>query len=205
MIKKLLLPVLAVLLLASCEPSKHPNQISDFDGKTYDSFVLAHGALGSLRETVRSQHPELVPAFNTAAHSYGLAYDAYVVYRLSPQTGAPQVSLLAGVLASAIQTLEHDLTNGLPVQPGKAMEIRRNAAIRRGKLAASRPRYEMSLIDILTALQTGAQIAQTIPTASPYATLALLVINATESAVNNSRAAANQPIDLSLIAPIAAI
>jgi hypothetical protein len=44
-----LLPLLAFLLASGCgSQPPHPNQLNAFDGATYDSLTVAHGALSSL-------------------------------------------------------------------------------------------------------------------------------------------------------------
>lgn len=199
------LPFVAVLALTSCQPPTHPNQINDFDGKTYDSLLLTHGALASLRENIRISHPDFIPAFNATAHAYTAAFDAYSIYRIDPQRVAPTLSSLVSDLALNVQKLEHDLTDPLPVEPAKKDAVRERMALRRGRMAASRPRYEMSLVDILTTLETGAQIAKFVPIAAPYADLAVLVIDATKRAVGDFNASSGKLIDLALLAPIAPI
>jgi len=199
----LALPII-VLALTSCQPPTHPNAINDFDGKTYDSLLLAHTAMASMREKIRTQYKQFIPTFNTVAHTYSLAYDGYALYRTAPDQNAAKTSLLVSNLATSVAALEHDITNRLPYDPKKATVVVEKAKARRGRMA-NRPRYEMNLVDILTALQVGSQIAQTVPVVGPYAVIASMVIDATKSAVNSSKWSSGKPIDLALIAPIASI
>lgn len=205
MTKPILSVLTAALMLTSCQPSTHPNQINEFDGKTYDTLLLTHTALAELREAVRIEHRQFVPAFNSTTHAYNAAYDAYALYRLDPQSGALKVSTLLRDLASNVKLLERALTTPLPVPPVKQEEIRQKARVRKGSMATSRPSYEMSLVDVLTELQVGATIAQNVPVVSPYATIALMIINATKSAVQTSQSHSKKLIDIALLTPIAPI
>jgi hypothetical protein len=60
----------------------------------------------------------------------------------------------------------------------------------------------MSLSDILSVLETGAQIASLVPQSSSEGQIALLIIHATQSAEAAAKANAGRPIDINmLIAP----
>ena len=67
----------ATLMTGGCTPqSNHPNQLNRFDGAAYDSLVLAHGSLVSLRTTVQEQYPALAATdltMSTALHNLTLA------------------------------------------------------------------------------------------------------------------------------------
>src|SRR5579884_4047925 len=77
-----------VLANSSCGNQPHPNQINAFDGASYDSLTLAHGALAALRSPVASQYTQYTQVFNQAAATYSVAYGAYSLFRADPKAQA---------------------------------------------------------------------------------------------------------------------
>lgn len=191
-------PVVAVAVLFSgCSPQpSHPNQISAFDGATYDSLTLAHGALTYLRARVSTAYPQYVPLFNQTAAAYATAVDAYAVFRTAPSDQA-EVAADVTSLTASIVALENTLAADMHVSQKTENAIRRKA--HRIRAAAS---SNLSLSDILTELEIAASVAATIPAAAPYATLAAVVIAATQHALAAKTAASGEPIDLSTLTPI---
>jgi hypothetical protein len=185
-----------VLASSSCSNEPHPNQINAFDGASYDSLTLAHGALAGLRAPIASQYTQYTSVFNQAAASYSVAYDAYSLFRTSPETQA-SVAVAVGNLTVSIVGLENALESGMQVPPTQALAIRKQAA-RIRKAAGS----NTSVADILTDLEIAAAIAQGVDPSQPYSGLALLVIDATNQALAAKSAATGQPIDLSTIQPV---
>ena len=193
--------VIAILLATSAcnsQPS-HPNQLNAFDGSSYDSLTLAHGALTSVRADVSTSEKQYVPEFNEAAAAYATAFNAYSLYRTNPNS---QVAVSADIasLTASIVALESAFESKMNVSPHTALSIRRKAAKVRAAASA-----QLTISDILTELEIAAAIANTVPALAPYSELATLILDATEQAVAAQKSASGQPIDLSLIQPVQAI
>jgi hypothetical protein len=195
------LPVLGILLASACsiQPS-HPNQINAFDGATYDTLLLTHGALTSLEASVTASYPKYAPMFNQAAASYTAAYTAYVGFRIQPASQA-EVSVMMGNLTVSIIALENALQSGMQASPAKMASVRAHAK----RLRTSAKQAGVTISDILTELEIAAAVARTISQTGPYAALAEIVIESTSAALAAEIAAAGQPIDPSLIQPIPSI
>ncbi|MGA8026013.1 MAG: hypothetical protein WB992_02635 [Bryobacteraceae bacterium] len=205
MIHNLKFPISAVagiMLIASagCNTAPtHPNQKSAFDGATYDSLTLAHGALSSLRVQIATKYPQYSPVFNEAAAAYSAAFNAYGLNRTdsSKQAG---VSVEISNLVVSIIALENTFVSDLQVSPKVILSLRQRALKIR---AAAAPAITIS--DILTELEIAAAIAEAVPPAAEYAALASMVFEATQQALAAESAASGQLIDLSTIEPISAI
>lgn len=197
----LALPVFSLLFIATTgcgTQPPHPDQLNAFDGATYDTLTLAHGALGSLRAKISAGYPKYVPQFNQAAAAYGVAFQAYSLYRTN-QTDQSQLSSAVANLTVSVVALEGVFQSDMNPSPAAVANVQGRA--KKMRAAAAR----LSLSDILTELQIAAAIARTIAPAAPYALLADLVIDATRQAMAAQTAASGRPIDLSTISPIAAI
>ncbi len=192
----------AVLTSTGCNSQpNHPNQINTFDGASYDSLTLAHGALTSLRASLPGAFAQYSATFNQAAATYSTALAAYTVYRTAANaSNQAQVTVAVRNLTLSIVVLENAFETAMHVSSGSAAAIRDKAAHIR---ALAGP--HVSVADILTELEIAASIADMVPAAQPYAALAAIVIAATDQALNDENAAAGQPIDLSTIQPIASI
>ena len=175
----------------------HPNQINAFDGATYNTLTLAHGALGSLRTEISASYPQYVPQFNQAASAYAVAFNAYSVYRTS-QTNQSELSSAVSALTVSVVALESSFESDLHASPATVAHFH-------SKAKQMQATAHVSISDILTELQIAAAVAKAIPAAAPYAMLADLVIGATNQALAAQSAASGQPIDLSTISPITAI
>jgi hypothetical protein len=195
-----ILPVFAFFLASGCgsQPA-HPNQLNTFDGTTYDTLTVTHGALLSLRAEVVSSYPKYAPVFNQAAAAYAMAFNAYSLYRTTG-TNQADISVQLGNLTVSIVALENTFLNDMHASSANVIHVRRKAKRMRARAAAS-----VTISDILTELEIAAAVAKTIPSAQPYAALAQIVIEATSQAVAAEVAAAGQAIDLSTIQPVAAI
>ncbi len=191
--------IASILFTTACntQPS-HPNQVNTFDGASYDSLTVAHAALASLRKQVSATN-QYVSVFNTAAAAYSTAFSDYSLYRAN-QSNQAAVAVDIANLTVTVVALENAFQAAMHVSPETVLKVRAKADRMR---AAAAPR--VSLSDILTELEIAASIAQTIPAAQPYAMLAAIVIDATRQAVAAQSSASGEPIDLSLIQPIAAI
>ncbi|MBV9158442.1 MAG: hypothetical protein JO097_19435 [Acidobacteriaceae bacterium] len=190
----------AVLISTGCKSQPaHPNQLNTFDGATYDSLTLAHGALASLRVQISTSYPKYAPLFNEAEVTYSTAYEAYSLYRVKSSNQA-QISVAISNLAVAIAALENAFQSDLHVAPKVILDFRHRALVIRTAAGQN-----ISISDILTALEIAAAVAQTVPPAAPYAALATIVIEATQQALAAQSAASGQPIDLSTIQPLAPI
>lgn len=196
----LALPIfsLVLILTTGCgtQPT-HPNQINTFDGATYDTLTLAHGALGSLRAQISAGYPKYVPQFNQAASAYAVAFQAYSLYR-TDQTNQSQLSLAIANLTVSVVAIESVFQSDMNASSVAVANVHSRAK----KMRAT---ARVSISDILTELQIAAAIARTIAPAAPYALLAELVIGATSQAVAAERAASGRAIDLTTISPIPAI
>jgi hypothetical protein len=190
-----------VVLATGCgsQPA-HPNQLNSFDGTSYDSLTLAHGALFSLRAQVAVSYPKYAPVFNQAAASYSAAYSAYALYRTNPSDESA-LSVATANLVISIVALENTFQNDMQVSPGIVAGVSGKARTLLQKAA----RQHVTVSDILTELEIAAAVARTIPAASAYAGLASMVIEATSEALAAETAQAGQPIDLTLIQPVATI
>jgi hypothetical protein len=189
---------LAFILTTGCgtQPT-HPNQLNTFDGATYDSLTLAHGALGSLRAQISAGYPKYVPQFNQAAAAYTVAFQAYSLYR-TEQSNQSQLSLAIANLTVSVVALESTFQSDMNASPAAVANFHSRAK----KMRAT---ARLSISDILTELEIAAAVARTIPPAAPYAILAELVIGATTQAVAAESAASGHAIDLTTISPILSI
>jgi hypothetical protein len=195
------LPVLGLLIAGGCgTQTSHPNQINAFDGATYDSLLLAHGALTSLEANVKVSYPKYVPIFNQASAAYNAAYAAYADFRVQPASQA-EVAVMIGNLTVAVVALENVFQSDMQAAPASVADVRKHAK----RLRTSAKQAGVTVSDILTELEIAAAVAHTIPQAGPYAALAEMVIESTSAALAAEIAAAGQPIDLSLVQPIPAI
>jgi hypothetical protein len=196
----LALPVFSlvcVLTIGCGTQPNHPNQLNTFDGATYDTLTVAHGALGSLRAQISASYPKYVPQFNQAASAYEVAFQAYSLYR-TDQSNQSQLSLAIANLTVSVVGLESTLQSDMNASPAVVANIQ-------GRAKKMRATARVSISDILTELEIAAAVARTIPPAAPYAILAELVIGATSQAVAADTAASGHAIDLTTISPITPI
>ena len=192
------LPVICILFACGCGmQASHPNQINSFDGATYDSLLMGHDALASLRTNVSASYPAYTPVFNQACAAYSVVYASYSTFRGRPTTQA-EVAVAIANLAVAIVVLENALQTGLHPSAKDVIGIRAHAK----RLHAFANEKGISVSDILTELEIAAAVARTIPQASPQAGLAQIVIASTNAALAAQAAAAGQPIDLALLQPV---
>jgi hypothetical protein len=201
---KLALSTLAVVALTistvACNTQpNHPNQINTFDGASYDSLTIAHGALASFRVQISTSDKQYISVFNEAAAAYATGFNAYSLYRAT-QSNEAAVSVDIANLTVSIVSLEDAIQARLHVSPQVVLQVRAKAAKVR---AAASPRISIS--DILTELEIAAAIAQTVPGTQPYSGLAELVIRATQQALAARNSASGELIDLSTIQPVALI
>jgi hypothetical protein len=196
----LALPIFSFLIVDGCgtQPS-HPNQINTFDGATYDSLTLAHGALTSLRAQVSVGYPKYAPIFNDAAASYTVAFNAYSLFRTNPNNQA-ELTVTINNLTVSIIALENAFQADMHASPAEMLAVRKKAAKIRLAIGT-----RLSVSDILTELEIAAAVARAIPAAQPYAALAQLVIGATSQALAAEVAASGQAIDLATIQPLTMI
>jgi len=196
-----LLSVLCLVWAAGCgtQPA-HPNQLNAFDGASYDTLTLAHGALSSLRAQVSVGYPKYVPLFNEAADAYAATESAYALYRTNPADPSA-VTVAISNLTISIIALENSFQSDMQVSPAVVAGIRKKAESLRQRAAGQR----VTVSDILTELEIAAAVAKAVPAASVYAGLASMVIEATSQALAAESASAGQPIDLSTIQPVAAL
>lgn len=183
----------AALITTGCKPqSNHPNQLNRFDGAAYDSLVLAHGSLVSLKTSVQQQYPALAPDFNKVAEAYNTAVAAYSIYRM---TGATE---------GAMSTALHNLTLSLVLLVGE-VEINLHRTDLRPATAKISAQTDYSASELLTALQLAAAIASLVPATQAEAQAAEAILAATRQALTEWRAVANAPINLAWLTPIDAI
>jgi hypothetical protein len=195
------LPVISLLFAAGCgTQSSHPNQVNTFDGSTYDTLLMAHAAFSSLQSNITASYPKYIPIYNQAAAAYNLSYATYASFRTTPTTQA-DVAVTINNLTVAIVALENVFQTDMQASPASVADIRLHA--RRIRSAAKQAGFSVS--DLMTELEIAAAVADTIPKAGPYARLAAIVIQTTSAALAAESAAANQPIDLTLIQPIATL
>ncbi len=194
------LALMASIFTTGCTPpAVHPNQINVFDGATYDTLTLAHGALTSLRASVARDFSSYTPTFNKTAEAYNQAVAAYGLYRNSQEDASVTNSIHN--LTLAIVLLETSIQADLHVESKKNGSLRRQALQIRSRAAQA----HVSVSDILTELEIAAAVAQTVPSAQPYSALAKVVIEATSGALNEEQAVSGKPIDLQTIPVIALI
>jgi hypothetical protein len=195
----LILPLFAFFLASGCgsQPA-HPNELNAFDGTTYDSLTVAHGALTSLRAEVVSSYPKYAPVFNQAAAAYATAFNSYSLYRTTANEA--DISMALANLTVSVVALENAFLNDMHASSVNIVKMRRKANAMRARASAS-----VTISDVLTELEIAAAVAKAIPAAQPYAALAQIVIDATSQAVAAEAAASGQVIDLSTIQPLAAI
>jgi hypothetical protein len=192
--------IAAALTFSGCNTlPNHPNQINNFDGASYDSLTVVHGALMSLRVQISSNYPKYAPQFNEAAAAYSTAFNAYSVYRTAASSSnQAQVNAAIQTLTLSIIVLENAFESDLHLSGAALQEVRAQGARIRAAAGSN-----TSVADILTELEIAASIAEAIPQSQPYAALAAIVVAATDAALNAEQAAAGQAIDLSTIEPIA--
>lgn len=177
-------------------PAVHPDQINEFDGATYDSLMLAQGALSSLRTSVATDFASHTSSFNDAAEAYNKAIDVYRLYRITQNEA--NVADTVRDLSLAILLLETTLQTDFHVSAKNEGRIRDNARIIRHRAAQA----HVSVSDILTELQIAAAVAQTVAPNSPYSKLAQAVVYATTNAVHAMQTQSGKAIDASLLIPI---
>ena len=191
---------LATFLTTGCHVQlSHPNQINAFDGAAYDTMVLAHGALTSLRTRITKDFPLYAPAFNGAIEAYNTTLMVYSAYRNSAGDEA-SVSAALGNLTVGITTLESVLVNDLHVEARHSAQIRAKAQKIRARASA-----HMTAADVFTELEIAASIAALVPTAGEYATLAKIILEATQGAIDAEQAIVDKPIQMNTIAAITPI
>jgi hypothetical protein len=195
----LVVVALTISTVACNTQPNHPNQINTFDGASYDSLTVAHGALTSFRVQISTSDKQYVSVFNEAATAYATGFNAYSLYRAT-QGNQAAVSVDVANLTVSIVSLEDAIQARLHVSPQAVLQVRAKAAKVR---AVASPRISIS--DILTELEIAAAIAQTVPGTQPYSGLAAIVIKATQQALAARSSAPGAPIDLSTIQPIALI
>jgi hypothetical protein len=193
--------VFCCLVATGCgTQTSHPNQLNAFDGASFDSLTLAHGALTSLRAQITANYPSYDAEFNQAAATYTTAYNAYALYRA--QTGS-QAELTVAIdnLAVSIVALENVFQADMHASPALLEATRKRAETLRQRAAGA----NVAVSDILTELEIAAAVARAVPAAGPYAALASMVIQATSQALADELTETGEPIDLSVIQPVAAI
>lgn len=153
-----------------------------------------------MRAQVSVSYPKYAPLFNEAADSYAAAYSAYALYRTSPTDSAALTVAISNLTVSLV-ALENSVQADMQVSPALVEGIRKNA----GRLRLQAVGQGVTVSDILTELEIAAAVAQTIPSASVYAGLASMVIEATSEALAAASASAGRPIDLTTIQPVAVI
>lgn len=196
-----LLAIAITLIATGCsQPSKHPNQINDFDGATYDSLTVAHGALASLRTQIATGYKQYAPQFNEAAATYSTAFTVYSQFRTDVSSQATAAEAVNALTVSII-AVETSIQQQLHTPAAVAKNARQKAATMRARAT----KRSITISDLLTELEIAATIAQAIPAASPYASLASVVIDATSQALAAYNAAAGQPIDLATLQPVPSI
>jgi hypothetical protein len=195
------LPILGILLTCACgtQPS-HPNQLNAFDGATYDTLLLAHGALTSLEATTSVSYPKYTPMFNQAAAAFNTASTTYASFRTTPATQA-EVAVTITNLTVAIVALEDAFQTDMQPSASTIAQIRAHAKLLRHSAAQA----GLSVSDLLTELEIAAAVARTIAQASPYAQVAQIVIQTTAAALAAELSQVGLPIDMSLIPPIPAL
>jgi hypothetical protein len=193
--------VVCVVLATGCgTQTPHPNQLNAFDGASYDTLALTHGALTSLRAEVAVSYPKYAPMFNQTAGSYAAAYDAYAVYRSNPKDQAALTVAVANLTVSIV-ALENSFQSDLQASPALVKSVHDKARTLRARATGQ----NVTVSDVLTELEIAAAIARAIPATQPYAGIASMVIAATSEALAEESARAGQPIDLSSIQPISTI
>jgi len=191
---------LSMVFSTACKTQPdHPNQLNTFDGSSYDSLTLAHGALTSLRGQISSTFPKYTPVFNEAANSYEAAFDAFAAFRTQPQQ---QVTVTTAIseLTLGLVNLENVLIEGAHADSQATAAVRRKASRIRARLDRN-----ITISDILTELEIAASVAETIPGVEPYSQIASMIIQATNQALAAEKATVGQPIDLTTIQPIPVI
>jgi hypothetical protein len=196
------LPVVSLLMIAGgCGvQTPHPNQINAFDGASYDTLTLAHGALTSMRGQIVGNYAKYNTLFNQAAAAYNVALTGYSDFR---EKAANQAEVAAAIsdLTLAIVNLETAFQANMHVAPADVMKSRKKAErVRRAAAGQG-----IGVFDILTELEVAAAVARAIPAAAPYAGLAQIVIGSTSAALSAEQAAAGQTIDLITIQAIQTI
>ena len=182
----------------------HPNEISAFDGSTFDTLVATEAVLTSLRSEIASTYPTYKDVFDTAAVGFNTTVTAYGSFRVSPNAQSQaQLSTEVLSLTQAIVALENQIQVDLKVSPAQVAAIRAKATKTKHSFLKAHATADLTLTDILTELEVAAGVAEAIPVAAPYAALAQVVIEATQVAVNAVQSANGTPIDLTKLPAIA--
>jgi outer membrane murein-binding lipoprotein Lpp len=203
MMTKLALPAvaLAFVLLTGCNSKTHPNQINSFDGGTYDTMTAAHSALLTLRAQIATSYPKYTADFNLAAQSYNTALAAYSAFRSAPTADTVALAAEINSVSVSIVALENAIQADLKVPPAKVAAIRAKAL--HARKAAARATNNVSLQDIMVALELAAQVAEAVPGTQPWSGLAAVLIQVSNQAITTLQAQSGQPIDLATISAIA--
>ncbi len=193
--------VICVVMATGCgTQTSYPNQLNAFDGASYSTLTLAHGALTSLRAQISVSYPKYAPVFNGAADAYTVAYNAYAAYRTNPSDSAALTVELSNLTVSIV-ALENAFQTDMQASPAMVASIRNKAKTLRMRAAGQ----NVTVSDVLTELEIASAVAETIPGASAYAGIASMVIEATSAALTAESASAGQPIDLTTIQPVATL
>jgi hypothetical protein len=196
--KRLLGPLASTLALAAllfctagCTPPPvHPNQFDSFDGAAYDSLTVAHAALSSLRTSIGDEFPQYTHAFNEAADAYNKGVTSYTTFRSTHDELGIHTDLQS--LTVALVLLETEIQSGFHATPSQSNSVRASA----GRIRARAAQAHVTVSDILTELEIATALAQTVPSAGPYARLARAVITATADAISAQQLYSGKPIDL---------
>ncbi len=192
--------LLASFITTGCHTQlPHPDQLNTFDGASYDSMTLAHGALTSLRVSIAADFPRYTPEFNKAVEAYDTALAVYSAYRNSAAAEQP-VSAALGNLAVSITNLESTLVADLHVDKQHSASVRKAA-----QQIRARANLHVTVADILTELEIAASLASLAPSTEAYAPLIKAIVNATETALLAEQTNAGKPIKLDSLTALALI
>ena len=113
----MLLPTTLIVALTLCalgtyacaaknQASRHPNQLSTFDGLTYDTLLVAQSSLKQAKVEVQTTYPQFKAQFNQAAAAYNAVLSAYKTYHVSGGGDTTQLQTQIDDLVSKIAALE---------------------------------------------------------------------------------------------------
>lgn len=195
----LLCTALLLLVSTGCNaPAIHPGAVDQFDSDSYDSLLVAHVALVTMAPQIKSTYPTYEPLYNQLVASYNTAEPLWLLYH--NKQGATQAAVSAQIanVVVAVVALENQFRIGLNASAATV----KAASAKTQKLKSHAVSNGVTIGDILTYLELGSAIAQTIPAAAPYAALASLVIQIATQATASLTAASGQPIDLTAVSTL---
>jgi hypothetical protein len=165
-----------LLLVRSCQHAPTTNA----ETTIFETLQVDQTAIAGLRTPIKDGYPKYVPEFNEAADAYAIALIRYRFYHEDPATDHGEMAQQLDLVDKDVIALQKVIHRDLPVGPDTRTQVAISVEKKQAKaMLPSR------LSNVLAALQSGAQLAEVVPVASPYAALASVLISIAQNAASN--------------------